>query len=121
MDFKFRSQDIMNGPEWANVRALYKASGFTDSELKKPIIGIVNTFNEICPGHNVLKDLCERVKEGVFANGGTPVEFCSIGACDGIAMAHDGMKYILPGRETIANDVEVMVQAHRLDLSLIHI
>ena len=115
MDFKFRSQDIMNGPEWANVRALYKASGFTDSELKKPIIGIVNTFNEICPGHNVLKDLCERVKEGVFANGGTPVEFCSIGACDGIAMAHDGMKYILPGRETIANDVEVMVQAHRLD------
>lgn len=115
MDFTFRSQDIMNGPEWANVRALYKASGFTDPELKKPLIGIVNTFNEICPGHNILKELAERVKEGVFANGGTPVEFASIGACDGIAMAHDGMKYILPGRETIANDVEVMVQAHRLD------
>lgn len=115
MDFKFRSQDIMNGPEWANVRALYKASGFTDSELKKPIIGVVNTFNEICPGHNILKELAERVKEGVFANGGTPVEFASIAGCDGMAMAHDGMKYILPGRETVANDVEVMVQAHRLD------
>ena len=110
-----RSKDIMFGPEWANVRALYKAAGFTDSELKKPIIGVVNAFNEVCPGHNILKEMAERVKEGIFASGGTPVEFGTIGACDGIAMAHDGMKYILPGRETIANDVEVMVQAHRLD------
>lgn len=111
----FRSKDIMVGPEWANVRALYKAAGYSDSELKKPIIGVVNAFNEICPGHNNLKELTERVKEGIFAGGGTPVEFGTIGACDGMAMAHDGMKYILPGREDIANDVEVMVQAHRLD------
>ena len=112
---KTRSQDIMNGPEWANVRALYKASGYADAELKKPLIGIVNAFNEICPGHRNLKELTERVKAGVLAGGGTPLEFGTIGACDGIAMAHDGMKYILPGREDIANDVEVMCQAHRLD------
>lgn len=105
----------MNGPEWANVRALYKAAGYTDGELKKPLIGVVNSFNEVCPGHNVLKEMTERVKEGVFAGGGTPVEFGTIGCCDGIAMAHDGMKYILPGREDIANDVETMTQAHRLD------
>ena len=110
-----RSQDIMQGPEWANVRALYKAGGFTDAELKKPLIGVVNAFNDICPGHVVLKDMTKRVKEGIYAAGGTPLEFGTIGACDGIAMAHDGMKYILPGREDIANDIETMVQAHRLD------
>ena len=110
-----RSQDIMNGPEWANVRALYKAGGYTDSELKKPLIGVVNAFNDICPGHVVLKDMTKRVKEGIYAAGGLPLEFGTIGACDGIAMAHDGMKYILPGREDIANDIETMVQAHRLD------
>ena len=110
-----RSQDIMQGPEWANVRALYKAGGYTDAELKKPLIGVVNAFNDICPGHVVLKDMTKRVKEGIYATGGTPLEFGTIGACDGIAMAHDGMKYILPGREDIANDIETMVQAHRLD------
>ena len=115
MDFKFRSQDIMRGPEWANVRALYKASGFSDSELKKPLIGIVNSFNEICPGHVVLKEMAERVKEGVFSGGGTPVEFGTIACCDGITMGHEGMRYVLPSREDIANDVEVMVQAHQLD------
>ncbi|MCR5085631.1 MAG: dihydroxy-acid dehydratase [Succinivibrionaceae bacterium] len=110
-----RSADIMTGPEWANVRALYKAAGFSASELGRPVVGIVNAFNEICPGHQVLREVCERVKEGIFAGGGMAVEFGTIGACDGIAMAHDGMKYILPGREAIANDIEVMAQAHRLD------
>ncbi len=110
-----RSQNIMRGPEWANVRALYKAAGYSDGELKKPVIGVVNSFNEVCPGHNILKELTERVKEGIFAGGGTPVEFGTIGCCDGIAMAHDGMKYILPGREDVANDVETMAQAHQLD------
>lgn len=110
-----RSQQILNGPEWANVRALYKAAGFMEGELKKPLIGIVNAFNEICPGHSHLRALTERVKEGVFAAGGTPLEFGTIGACDGIAMAHEGMQYILPGRESVAADIEVMCQAHRLD------
>lgn len=115
MDFKFRSQDIMNGPEWANVRALYKAAGYTDSELHKPIIGVVNAFNEICPGHNILKEMAERVKEGIFAGGGTPVEFGTIACCDGMAMGHEGMRYVLPSRECVANDVETMIQAHQLD------
>ncbi|GBF10664.1 dihydroxy-acid dehydratase [Tepidibacillus sp. HK-1] len=111
----WRSRDILEGPEWANVRALYKSSGFSDDELKKPIIGIVNSFNSICPGHAILKQMTQRVKEGISAGGGMAVEFGTIGACDGIAMGHKGMKYILPTREMIANDIEAMVEAHRLD------
>lgn len=110
-----RSNDILNGPEWANVRALYKSSGFTDDELKNPIIAVVNAFNEVCPGHAVLKQLTQRVKDGIYAAGGTPVEIGTIGACDGIAMSHKGMQYILPTREMIADDIEAMVEAHRLD------
>lgn len=110
-----RSRDILRGPEWANVRALYKSSGFSNAELEKPIIGIVNSFNSICPGHMNLKQLTQKVKEGIYASGGTPVEFGTIGACDGIAMGHRGMKYVLPTREMIANDIEAMIEAHRLD------
>lgn len=110
-----RSQNILNGPEWANVRALYKASGITDSELKKPIIGIANSYNSICPGHTNLNLITQRVRDGIFSQGGTPVEFGTIGACDGIAMAHEGMRYVLPTREMIANDIEAMCQAHQLD------
>lgn len=113
--YKIRSRDIMYGPEWANVRALCKASGYTDGELKRPLIGVVNAFNEICPGHRILRAVAQRVKEGICAGGGTPMEFATIGACDGMAMGHDGMKYILPGRECVANDVQVMTEAHRLD------
>lgn len=110
-----RSRDILQGPEWANVRALYKSSGFSEEELKRPIIAVVNSYNTVCPGHMVLKQLTQRVKEGIYAAGGTPVEFGTIGACDGVAMSHKGMQYILPGREMIADDIEVMVEAHRLD------
>ena len=110
-----RSEDILCGPEWANVRALYKSSGFTDAELKKPLIAVVNSYNAVCPGHAVLKQLTERVKAGIYAGGGTPVEFGTIGACDGVAMSHKGMQYILPAREMIADDIEAMVEAHRLD------
>ncbi len=110
-----RSSDILRGPEWANVRALYKSSGFSNEELEKPIIAVVNSFNSICPGHMNLKQLTQKVKEGIYASGGTPVEFGTIGACDGIAMGHKGMKYILPTREMIANDIEAMIEAHRLD------
>jgi len=114
-----RSNDILNGPEWANVRALYKSSGFTDDELKNPIIAVVNAFNEVCPGHAVLKQLTQRVKDGIYAAGGTPVEIGTIGACDGVAMSHKGMQYILPTREMIADDIEAMVEAHRLDALVI--
>lgn len=114
-----RSSEILNGPEWANVRALYKSAGFSAEELKKPIVAVVNSYNSICPGHVNLKALTQRAKEGVYSAGGTPVEFGTIGACDGMAMGHEGMKYILPTREMIANDIEAMVQAHRLDALVI--
>ena len=87
-----RSGRILSGPEWANVRALYKACGYSDDELKKPLIAVVNSYNTVCPGHLIFRQLSERVKEGIQAGGGTPVEFGTIGACDGIAMGHKGMR-----------------------------
>lgn len=110
-----RSHNIMRGPEGAIVRALYKAGGYSDAELKKPMIGVVSSFSDICPGHTILRQLVERVKQGIYEAGGTPLEFGTIGCCDGIAMGHQGMKYVLPSRDMIANDVETMVQAHQLD------
>lgn len=111
----YRSRDILTGPGYANVRALYKADGFTDDELRRPVIAIANSYNSICPGHVVFRNMADRIKEGIQSAGGTPIEFGTIGACDGIAMGHEGMRYILPAREMVANDVEAMVQAHRLD------
>ena len=67
---KTRSQDILHGPEWANVRALYKAGGYTDKELKRPVIGIVSSFNTICPGHVIFRQMTQRVREGIQAAGG---------------------------------------------------
>lgn len=112
---KTRSSDILQGPGWANVRALYKADGYSQEELENPIIAIVNAYSSICPGHVIFKQLAERVREGIQAGGGTPVEFGMIGACDGIAMGHKGMKYILPTRQMIADSIEAMTEAHRLD------
>lgn len=105
----------MKGPEWANVRALYKSGGISDAELKKPLIGVVDSFSTMCPGHTSLRLLADRVRDGIYAAGGTPVSFSTIGACDGITMGHDGMKYVLPTREMIADDIEAMTEAHRLD------
>lgn len=112
---KTRSSDILQGSGWANVRALYKADGYSQEELEKPIIAVVNAYSSICPGHVIFKQLSARVREGIQAGGGTPVEFGMIGACDGIAMGHRGMKYILPTRQMIADSIEAMVEAHRLD------
>lgn len=112
---KTRSSDILQGPGWANVRALYKADGYSQEELENPIIAVVNAYSSICPGHVIFKQLAERVREGIQAGGGTPVEFGMIGACDGIAMGHKGMKYILPTRQMIADSIEAMTEAHRLD------
>ncbi|WP_317856130.1 dihydroxy-acid dehydratase [Chakrabartyella piscis] len=110
-----RSQDILRGPEWANVRALYKSSGFTSGEMEKPIIAVVNAYNSVCPGHFLLRQISDRVREGICANGGMAVEFGVIGACDGVAMGHKGMRHILPGREVLANEIETMMESHRLD------
>jgi dihydroxy-acid dehydratase len=92
-----------------------KADGLTDAQIKKPFIGIVNSFNEIVPGHIHLQTISRAVKDGVLTAGGTPLEFNTIGVCDGIAMGHEGMKYSLASREIIADSVECMVRAHCFD------
>ena len=106
---------MTKGPERAPHRSLLRADGFTDWELDRPIIGIANSFNEIIPGHMHLDKLVDAVKAGVYAAGGTPLVFNTIGVCDGIAMNHDGMKYSLPSRELIADTVETMAVAHPFD------
>lgn len=110
-----RSDEVKRGIERAPARSLLKAIGFTDEELEKPLIGVVNSWNEFIPGHMHLDRIADAVKAGIRMAGGTPLEFHTIGICDGIAMGHGGMKYSLPSRELIADSIEVMVQAHGLD------
>lgn len=110
-----RSDEVTKGPERAPHRSLLKAVGLTDSEMDLPFIGVVNSWNEIIPGHIHLDKLAEAVKAGIRLAGGVPFEFSTIGICDGIAMGHVGMKYSLPSRELIADTIEVTVQAHRFD------
>lgn len=106
---------MKNGPDRAPQRSLLKANGFTDEQIKKPLIGIVNSFNEVVPGHSHLNTIARAVKDGVLAAGGTPMEFNTVAVCDGIAMGHEGMKYSLVTRELIADSVECMVKAHAFD------
>lgn len=110
-----RSDLMKKGVERIPHRALFYALGFTDEELKRPIIGVVNAHNEIIPGHMHLDDIAEAVKAGIRMAGGTPVEFPAVGVCDGIAMNHEGMFYSLPSREHIADSVEIMATAHPFD------
>lgn len=110
-----RSERILERPEWSMHRSLYKSMGYSDTDLDRPLIGIANSWNRVVPGHYNLNQVSEFVKQGIHQAGGTPVEFGVIAACDGIAQGHDGMHYILPTRDLIANDIEMMVQAHRLD------
>jgi dihydroxy-acid dehydratase len=112
---KRRSQRILFRPEWSINRAYYKSMGYSDADLEKPIIGIANAWSTTVPGHYNLRQVAEAVKEGIREAGGTPVEFGVIGACDGIAEGHEGMRYILPTRDIIANSIELMVQAHQYD------
>ena len=110
-----RSDAVKVGVERAPHRALLKALGLADSDLKKPFIGVVNSFTNVVPGHAHLNQVADAVKAGIVSAGGVPFEFNTIGICDGIAMGHSGMRYSLPSRELIADSVEVMVQAHRFD------
>lgn len=110
-----RSDSAKKGFERAPHRSLFYAMGLTPEELERPIIGIVNSFNEIVPGHVHLNKIAEAVKAGVRMAGGTPLEFNVIGVCDGIAMGHVGMNYSLPTRELIADSVESMVDGHAFD------
>jgi dihydroxy-acid dehydratase len=89
--------------------------GYPDKSLDRPIIGIANAWSTTVPGHNNLRQVAEAVKAGIWSNGGTPVEFGVVGACDGIAEGHAGMRYILPTRDVIAHSIELMVQTHQYD------
>jgi len=110
-----KSDLVKKGIERAPHRSLFKAMGYTDAELKRPIIGIANSKNSIVPGHVNLDKIVEAVKAGIYMAGGMPVEFGTIGVCDGIAMNHTGMKYSLGSRELIADSIEVMAIAHAFD------
>ncbi|NTV66629.1 MAG: dihydroxy-acid dehydratase, partial [Chlorobaculum sp.] len=112
-----RSDTIKKGFEKAPHRSLLKATGCVSSrdDFSKPFIGICNSFNELIPGHAHLQELGRIAKEAVREAGGVPFEFNTIGVCDGIAMGHVGMRYSLASRELIADSVETMVEAHRLD------
>ncbi|MEG6572349.1 dihydroxy-acid dehydratase [[Clostridium] cellulosi] len=110
-----RSHAVKSGLERAPHRSLLKSLGLTDEEIKRPLIGIVNAKSEVVPGHMHLDKIGEAVKAGVRIAGGTPIEFPSIGVCDGIAMGHIGMHYSLASRELIADSVESMALAHGFD------
>ncbi|MBP2653743.1 MAG: Dihydroxy-acid dehydratase [Firmicutes bacterium] len=110
-----KSNVVKKGSTRAAHRSLFYAMGYRPEDLEKPLIGIVNSFNEIIPGHFHLREITEAVKLGVAAAGGTPVEFPAIGICDGIAMGHEGMKYSLASRELIADSTEAMAMAHAFD------
>jgi len=110
-----RSDAVKKGLERAPHRMLFKALGFTDEEIERPLVGVANSANEIVPGHIHLDRIAEAVKAGVRMAGGMPVEFGVIGICDGIAMGHEGMKYSLASRELIADSVESMAMAHMFD------
>ena len=110
-----RSDVAKRGPERAPHRSLFYASGLTPEELDRPLIGVVNSYNDIVPGHVHLDKVSEAVKAGVRVAGGTPLEFNVIAVCDGIAMGHPGMRHSLPSREIIADSVEAMAMAHPFD------
>lgn len=110
-----QKRNILAGDEGAQQRSLYKSIGFTQDDLERPMIGVVNTWNNACPGQFNLRQVADSVKSGIYRAGGTPVEYGTIGPCDGIADGNDGMMYILPSRDCIAQSTEVMTMSHQLD------
>lgn len=112
---EMRSNLIKDGVKRACQRSLLKATGLSNDDLKKPLIGVVNSFNEVNPGHVHLNEITASVKAGVSSAGGVPVEFPAIAICDGIAMGHVGMHYPLASRELIADSIEAMTEGHQLD------
>ena len=110
-----RSDEVKKGYQRTPHRALFRATGVNDNDFDKPFIGVANSFIEIIPGHFFLNKVAEIIKEEIKANGCVPFEFNTIGIDDGIAMGHDGMLYSLPSRELIANSIESVMNAHKLD------
>lgn len=110
-----RSNEVKKGSTRAAHRSLFYAMGYTEEELKKPLIGVCCAANEIIPGHMHLDIIAKAVKYGILEAGGTPMEFPAIGICDGIAMGHNGMKYPLASRELIADSIEAVANGHNFD------
>ena len=112
---QLRSDAVKVGAARAPHRSLLKADGITDEEMGRPLIAVVNSRNDIIPGHNNLDKICEAVKAGIYLAGGVPFEVSTIGVCDGIAMNHAGMHYSLVSREVIADSLECAVEGHAFD------
>ena len=112
---EFRSYELKSDDTKVSARSLMKGAGLTDEEIRRPFIGICNSYSNFFPGHSNLDKIGQAVKDGVLMGGGTPVEFGTIGICDGMVMGTDGMKYSLPSRELIADSVESMAKAHICD------
>ena len=110
-----KSDSLKLGPQNAPHRALYHALGLTEEEIRRPLVGVVSSYNEIVPGHMNIDKIVDAVKLGVAMAGGTPIVFPAIAVCDGIAMGHQGMKYSLVTRDLIADSTEAMVLAHGFD------
>ena len=110
-----RSEEVKSGISRAPHRSLLKALGMDAAQIERPFIGVVNSFNEVVPGHSELNRIARAVKDGILMAGGTPFEFNTIAVCDGIAMGHEGMRYSLASRELIADTVECMAMAHGFD------
>ena len=115
MPEELRSKKAVGGLDRAPARGLYRATGLTDADFTRPMIGIANSWNDIIPGHIHLNKLVEQTVSGIKEAGGTPFVFGIPGICDGIAMGHEGMRYSLPSRDLIADSVEFMIEAHQLD------
>ena len=110
-----RSDAVKKGVDRAPQRSLLRATGLTDADMEKPLIGIANSWNDVVPGHIHLNELAEEVRKGIIEAGGVPLTFGVPGVCDGVAMGHAGMRYSLVSRDVISDCVEIMVQAHCMD------
>jgi len=111
----YRSKTILTGPEKAGERAFLRCLGLSDRDFTRPFVGVVNSWNEMHPGHRHLRGLAEEVKKGIFQAGGIPFEFNTIAICDGMTQGHIGMRYVLPSRDFIADSIELVVEAQQLD------
>src|SRR5512145_451623 len=118
-DIKPRSRDVTDGLERAAARGMLRAVGMTDEDFAKPQVGVASSWNEITPCNLSLDRLAKAAKDGVHAAGGYPLEFGTISVSDGISMGHEGMHFSLVSREVIADSVEVVMQAERLDGSVL--
>ena len=115
MSKKLNSKVVTEGNARAPHRSLLYSMGWDRQNLDRPLIGVANAFSELIPGHLHLRQVADKVKEGIWSAGGVAAEFGTIGVCDGLAMGHPGMRFSLPSRELIADSIELVAKAHALD------